>query len=59
MTRMSGGQRHVISWTDAPDEVFFKANNAIKKIRKGLPPSTIRNAARKPFRTIPATSGLV
>lgn len=59
MTRMSGGQRHVISWTDAPDEVFFKANSSIKKIRKGLPSSTIRNAARKPFRTIVAASTIV
>ncbi len=26
LTRMQGGQRHVISWMDAPDDVYFKAS---------------------------------
>jgi len=29
LTRMQGGQRHVISWMDAPDDVFFKASPVI------------------------------
>jgi hypothetical protein len=26
LTRVQGGQRQVISWMDAPDDVFFKAS---------------------------------
>lgn len=52
LTRIHGGQRHVISWMDAPDDVFFKASGPIKKIRKRLPVVQLRRAARKPFKRV-------
>lgn len=52
LTRISGGQRHVISWMDAPDDVFFKASVVIKKVRKRLPVVQLRRAARKPFKKV-------
>ena len=33
MTRMAGGQKTVISWQDAPDDLFFRATAAAKKVR--------------------------
>ena len=32
MTRMAGGQKTVISWQDAPDDLFFRATAAAKKV---------------------------
>ena len=32
MTRMAGGQKTVISWQDAPDDLFFRATTAAKKV---------------------------
>lgn len=52
LTRIHGGQRHVISWMDAPDDVFFKASPTTKKLRKKLPTIQLRRAARKPFKTV-------
>ena len=34
MTRMAGGQKTVISWQDAPDDLFFRATAAAKKVSK-------------------------
>lgn len=33
MTRMSGGQKTVISWQDAPDDLFFRSTPTAKKVR--------------------------
>ncbi len=52
LTRIHGGQRHVISWVDAPDDVFFKASLSTKKLRKRLPTIQLRRAARKPFKKV-------
>ena len=52
LTRIHGGQRHVISWVDAPDDVFFKASLSTKKLRKRLPTVQLRRAARKPFKKV-------
>lgn len=52
LTRMSGGQRTVISWMDAPDDVYFKASPVVKKMRKKLPILQLRHAARKPFKKV-------
>ncbi len=46
----SGGQRQVISWMDAPDDVYYKATKNTKKLRRALSTRTLRKAARKPFR---------
>ena len=36
MTRMAGGQKTVISWQDAPDDLFFRATAAAKKVVMSL-----------------------
>ena len=36
MTRMAGGQKTVISWQDAPDDLFFRATTAAKKVRRSF-----------------------
>ena len=45
-------QQTVISWQDAPDDLFYKAGAKTKKMRKQLTVAAIRKAARKPFRRI-------
>ena len=32
MARVSGGQKTVISWQDAPDDLFYRASKEIKKV---------------------------
>ena len=36
MTRMAGGQKTVISWQDAPDDLFFRATTAAKKVKRSF-----------------------
>ena len=52
LTRIQGGQRQVISWMDAPDDVYYKATAKTKKLRKKLPTVQLRRAARKPFKKV-------
>jgi len=52
LTRVAGGQKTVISWQDAPDDLFYRASPQTKKTRKQLTVAAIRRAARKPFRRI-------
>merc|ERR1719266_2608136 len=52
LTRIQGGQRQVISWMDAPDDVYYKATANTKKLRKRLPVVQLRRAARKPFKRV-------
>jgi len=52
LTRTAGGQKTIISWQDAPDDLFFKANKQAKKMRKHLSTVSLRRAARKPFRKV-------
>ncbi len=52
LTRIQGGQRQVISWMDAPDDVYYKATAQTKKYRKKLPVVQLRRAARKPFKKV-------
>jgi len=52
LTRISGGQRQVISWMDAPDDVFYKATTTTKRWRKRMPVVQLRRAARKPFKKV-------
>lgn len=52
LTRIQGGQRQVISWMDAPDDVYYKATPQTKKYRKKLPVAQLRRAARKPFKKV-------
>jgi len=52
LTRVAGGQKTVISWQDAPDDLFYRASPQTKKTRKQLTVAAIRRAARKPFRRL-------
>ncbi|KAM7361284.1 metastasis associated 1-like isoform 2-T2 [Cochliomyia hominivorax] len=58
MARTGNGRKQVISWMDAPDDVYFRATNASKKARKFLSPTDLRRAARKPWRNIPIATAV-
>ncbi|KAI5635881.1 MTA r1 domain-containing protein [Phthorimaea operculella] len=45
-----GGRRHVISWMDAPDDLYFKATEAAKAARRTFSSSELRRGARAPSR---------
>ncbi|KAF2365829.1 Metastasis-associated protein MTA1 R1 domain [Trinorchestia longiramus] len=51
MTRMSGRPR-IISWMDAPDDVYFYSTAAIKTQRRTLTITELRRAARRPWRRL-------
>ena len=36
LTRVAGGQKTVISWQDAPDDLFYRASPQTKKVRTEL-----------------------
>lgn len=46
----SVGSKQVVSWMDAPDDVFYKATAKTKKLRKKMTVQALRKAARKPFK---------
>merc|ERR1712126_296869 len=46
LTRVAGGQKTVISWQDAPDDLFYRAGAKTKKTRKQLTVAAIRKAAK-------------
>jgi len=52
LTRVAGGQKHIISWQDAPDDLFYRAGAGTKKTRNQLTVAAIRKAARRPFRRV-------
>lgn len=52
LTKTAGGQKTIISWQDAPDDLFYKASGQQKKMRKHLSTTVLRKAARKPFRNV-------
>ncbi|XP_066148472.1 metastasis-associated protein MTA3 isoform X1 [Euwallacea fornicatus] len=52
MTRSGSGRKQVISWMDAPDDLYFKATESNKKLRRQIPSADLRRAARKPWRTL-------
>ncbi len=37
---------------DAPDDVYYKATQATKRLRKRFPVQQLRRAARKPFKKV-------
>lgn len=53
MSRTGSGRKQVISWMDAPDDVYFRATESSKKARKVLSVVDLRRAARKPWRNLP------
>ncbi|XP_022920075.1 metastasis-associated protein MTA3 isoform X2 [Onthophagus taurus] len=52
MTRMGSGRKQVISWMDAPDDVYFRATDSSKKHRRQISLVELRRAARKPWRSL-------
>ncbi|XP_028031374.1 metastasis-associated protein MTA3 isoform X1 [Bombyx mandarina] len=49
-----GGRRHVISWMDAPDDLYFRATDAAKAARRALSGGEVRRGARAPWRAVRA-----
>ncbi|KAF7381417.1 hypothetical protein HZH66_013811 [Vespula vulgaris] len=48
----SNARKQVISWMDAPDDVYFRASDQTKRIRRSLSSVELRRAARKPWRRL-------
>ncbi|CAL1679690.1 unnamed protein product [Lasius platythorax] len=48
----SNARKQVISWMDAPDDVYFRATDQIKRVRRTLALVELRRAARKPWRRL-------
>ncbi|KAL1110311.1 hypothetical protein AAG570_007844 [Ranatra chinensis] len=46
------GRKQVISWMDAPDDVYFKSTEITKRVRRHLTAVELRRAARKPWRKL-------
>ncbi|XP_011707234.1 PREDICTED: metastasis-associated protein MTA3 isoform X2 [Wasmannia auropunctata] len=46
----SNARKQVMSWMDAPDDVYFRATEQIKRARRNLASMELRRAARKPWR---------
>jgi len=53
MTRTGSGRKQVISWMDAPDDLYFRATDTSRKVRKQIPSNELRRIARKPWRASP------
>ncbi|XP_030763466.1 metastasis-associated protein MTA3 [Sitophilus oryzae] len=51
MTR-GAGRKQVISWMDAPDDLYFRATDQSKKMRRQITLPELRRAARKPWRPL-------
>ncbi|XP_058061666.1 metastasis-associated protein MTA1 [Anopheles bellator] len=60
MARTGSGRKQVISWNDAPDDVFYHSTKACRKLRREIPMLELRRAARKPWRNLhPKYSAIV
>ncbi|XP_037790966.1 metastasis-associated protein MTA3 isoform X1 [Penaeus vannamei] len=47
-----GGRPRIISWMDAPDDVYFYATESTKKLRRSLTTNDLKRAARRPWKKI-------
>ncbi|XP_072929743.1 metastasis-associated protein MTA3 isoform X2 [Epargyreus clarus] len=52
-----GGRRHVISWMDAPDDLYYRATDAAKSLRRNLSCGELRRGARAPWRAMRGAAG--
>ncbi|XP_038206906.1 metastasis-associated protein MTA1-like [Zerene cesonia] len=52
-----GGRRHVISWMDAPDDLYYRATDTHKALRRALSCGELRRGARAPWRAMRAPGG--
>lgn len=50
MARTGSGRKQVISWMDAPDDVYYRSTEASRKTRRKIPIVELRRSARKPWR---------
>ncbi|EEB12332.1 conserved hypothetical protein [Pediculus humanus corporis] len=57
MTRTGTGRKGVISWMDAPDDVYFRSTVNSRKMRRQLSAQELRRASRKPWRKISIKGG--
>ncbi|KAJ8672988.1 hypothetical protein QAD02_004249 [Eretmocerus hayati] len=48
----SNARKQVMSWMDAPDDVYFRATDNAKRFRRSLSSVELRRAARKPWRKL-------
>ncbi|KAL7296490.1 hypothetical protein TKK_0009931 [Trichogramma kaykai] len=48
----SNARKQVMSWMDAPDDLYFRATDQTKKARRNLSLIELRRAARKPWRKL-------
>jgi len=46
------GRKNLLSWVDAPDDVYFFATDVTRKLRKQMSSGDFRRAARKPWRNL-------
>lgn len=49
------GRKQVMSWIDAPDDVYFVATDSTRKLRKKISQMESKRAARKPWRKLNIT----
>lgn len=47
-----GMRMQMINWLDAPDDVYFVATDATRKLRKQLQPQDFKRTARNPWRNV-------
>lgn len=52
MARTGSGRKQVISWMDAPDDVYYRSTEASRKTRRKIPITELRRSARKPWRNL-------
>lgn len=52
MPSARGSKGHMVNWIDMPDDVFFIATDATRKLRKQLQTSDFKRAARNPWREL-------
>lgn len=52
MARTGSGRKQVISWMDAPDDVYYRSTEASRKTRRKIPIVELRRSARKPWRCL-------
>ncbi|CAK1550441.1 unnamed protein product [Leptosia nina] len=52
-----GGRRHVISWMDAPDDLYYRATETAKAARRALSCGELRRGARAPWRAMRPPAG--
>lgn len=50
LARTGSGRKQVISWMDAPDDVYYRSTEASRKTRRKIPIVELRRSARKPWR---------